>query len=373
MKVLITNTRLDRRGGSEVIVHNLARHLQERGHTVMAYTGHPNEVRRLLDLDSVPVVNNIRNLNFTPDIIHGQHHLDTMSAVAALPESPALFHSHGGVWKDVLPFHPRIYKYIAISRFMAERHQIESNLSPSQIEILLNGIDVSNFQTVRELPSHPKKALLYNRIFHPEHALTQTIRNACARHNIELDIIGLAAGNKIDHPEEVLPTYDVVFASGLSAMDAIACGCAVISLGRTSCGNLVTPVNFDHYREANFLTPANASPATTERVSAEIDRFSPTASQAVTRRLRQEADFNLVADRLIKIYESIIAQHETTHPDFQKESIAFSSYLRTITPLIKVTDHSLNWETKMPIETFDALGELRSQIARVKTELEKLP
>ncbi|MEM7147278.1 MAG: glycosyltransferase [Verrucomicrobiota bacterium] len=370
MKVLITNTRLDRRGGSEVVVQLLARHLQARGHTVMAYTGHPNEVRRLLDLDSVPVVNDIKNLTFAPDIIHGQHHLDTMSAIAALPESPALFHSHGGVWKDALPFHPRIYKYLAISRFMAERHQIECNLSPSQIEVLLNGIDVSKFHTVRELPPHPKKALLYNRIFHLEHPLTKTIRNACARHNINLDVIGLAAGNKIDKPEEVLPSYDIVFASGLSAMDAIASGCAVISIGRTSCGAMVTPDNFDHYREANFLTPANSNPATTEKISGELARFSPESSQTVTRRLREEADFNSVVDRLVDIYESIITQHQSTNPDYEKESVALSAYLRMITPLIKVTDRSLNWDTRLPTDTFDSLCELRSRIARVKTKLD---
>ncbi|MEM8955906.1 MAG: glycosyltransferase [Verrucomicrobiota bacterium] len=374
MKVLITNTSLERRarGGTQGFVQDLARSLQNRGHSVMAYTSDPKQSRRLLDEDKVPVVTDLENLEFTPDIIHGQHHLDAMSAITALQEIPAIYHSHGSIWKECLPFHPRIYQYVTVSRFQAERHLVESNLSSKDISVIPNGIDMTRFPSVRDLPDEPKKALLYNRSAHKENPLTQTIEAACRDLGIKTDIIGLSSGNTIDNPEEVLPTYDVVFASGLSAMDAIACGSAVCILGRESCGPLVSPDNFDRFREANFTIPANATPVSITDIKRELSQFSAESARQVTTRLRHEGDFETVVDQLIEQYEKAIARHHGQPTDPRREILAIADYLQTIVPLIKVVDDHLTWKSMVPLSTQKELIELQDQLAAIEEKLKKL-
>ncbi|MEM7147279.1 MAG: glycosyltransferase [Verrucomicrobiota bacterium] len=373
MKVLITNASLERRarGGTQGFIQDLARSLQKRGHSVMAYTSDPTQSRRLLHEDKIPVATDLENLEFVPDVIHGQHHLDAMSAITALPNVPAIYHSHGSIWKECLPLHPQIYQYVTVSRFQAERHLVESNLSAKNITVIPNGIEIARFPTVRDLPDRPKTALVYNRAAHKEHALTQTIETACRELGIKTDIIGLSSGNTIDNPEEVLPTYDVVFASGLSAMDAIACGCAVSILGRESCGSLVTDENFDRFREANFTIPANATPTTVADITRELSRYSADATRKATARMRCEGDFETVVDQLVDIYEKAITMHRENPPDPRLGILAVGDYLQTIVPLVKVVDDYLTWEARVPLSTQKELIDLQEQLILIEEKLKK--
>ena len=97
MRVLITNNCLDARGGAESFVKDLARGLQRLGHSVLAYTSDPTQQERLLDNDVVPVATDLEHLPFVPDVIHAQHHLDAMSALASVLGAPAIYQCHGAV------------------------------------------------------------------------------------------------------------------------------------------------------------------------------------------------------------------------------------------------------------------------------------
>ena len=55
MRVLLTNTRLDGRGGTESFMRDLARGLERRGHTLMAYGSDSTQQERLLDNDVMAV------------------------------------------------------------------------------------------------------------------------------------------------------------------------------------------------------------------------------------------------------------------------------------------------------------------------------
>src|ERR1039457_3480393 len=93
MKILITSNNVEGRGGTESFVRTLARGLESVGHSVMAYSSDPGQGERLLENDVVPVATDLENLPFLPDVIHAQHHLDTMTALTALPGVPAVHHS----------------------------------------------------------------------------------------------------------------------------------------------------------------------------------------------------------------------------------------------------------------------------------------
>jgi hypothetical protein len=99
--------------------------------------------------------------------------------------------------------------------------------------------------------------------------------------------VGAPFGRTTSEPENLLPEYDVVFASGRSAIEALACGCAVVVLGRTSCGELVRLENFASLRDRNFSIPVNSPPPSPDRIVAALERFSAEECGVVSARLRQ--------------------------------------------------------------------------------------
>ncbi len=370
MKVLITNNGLETRGGTESFVRCLARGLESLGHSVMAYGSDPRESERMLENDVMPVATDLENLPFQPDIIHAQHHLDTMTALMALPGVPAVYHSHGAVWRGCVVKHPRVYRYLAMSRTYAQRMIVESNIAPDDVEILLNGVDLTRFAKVRQLPAQPTRALLFNSRHDADSETVAAIREAASRRKLELDLIGHSFKRLTDNPEKVLPTYDIVFASGVSAIEAAVSGCAVVVLGRTSCGEMVQPENFKRYREANFSIATNSPPPSVEKILAEIESYSPARCAKVTEQLREEADFRKIVARLVEIYSQVIEKNRTQTLDLKAESIAASQYLRRIVPLIKVTDNMLgrNWSSATRASSFE---ELSARVALIEESLKK--
>ena len=91
---------------------------------------------------------------------------------------------------------------------------------------------------------------------------------------------------------------------------------------------------------------------------------------AVTARVRQEADSRLSALALVSLYEAIIERHRAVEPDLAEELRATSRYLRTLVPLVKMTDRMLDgqWSSPTRASSFD---ELRAQVGLLQQRLEK--
>jgi len=309
MKILITNNRLDQRGGAESFVRDLARGLQAQGHTILAYSSNLGQLERLLQTDEIPITTDIENLAFKPDIIHAQHHLDAMTAISALPGIPAIYHCHGAVWRETAPKHPRIYKYLAMSRTLSERLMIESNIAPDDIEVVLNSVELARFRNVRTPSAKPLRALFYNSFHRPESETYLAVQEATRRCGIELEAIGSFFHNMVKNPEEVMQTFDIVFASGRSAIEAMASGCAVVVLGRTSCGELICSENFDRLRQVNFSIAMNSPRPLVDKIESELRRFTAEDAALVTAKVRKEADSLTMVHRLVGIYEDAIEKH----------------------------------------------------------------
>ena len=114
MQILITNNTLANRAGTELYVRDIALGLLARGHKVSAYSTRLGDVARELSAAGVVVTDNLDTLP-TPDIIHGHHHLDTMTAVLHFPQAPAIYICHGPTpWEEAAPRFPRIFAYVAV-------------------------------------------------------------------------------------------------------------------------------------------------------------------------------------------------------------------------------------------------------------------
>jgi hypothetical protein len=341
MNVLITNSRLDGLGGSQSFVRDLGLALQRLGHQVVAFSSDPGKRERLEAQVIIPTCDQLEELPFQPDIIHGQHHLDAMTAVIGLPGVPAVYHCHGAVWRESAPTHPRIHHYLAMSRTLGERIMVEANIAPEHITAWLNTVDLQRFSHVRQPVGKPQKALFYNKIHRFDSPTVQAIRAAAERLGIEVDFAGHKFGTAITQPEVVLPGYDIVFASGKSAIDALACGCAVVVMGRTSCGAMVVPENYERLRQVNFSIAVNSPPPDAKQIEAELRRYEAAGIARVTERLRREADLDASVAGLVKIYESVIRRHQQTPEDLTAEMQANLQYLRKIVPLVRGTDLAL--------------------------------
>src|SRR5215210_6770834 len=117
LRILITNKSFKVRGGVELYVRDLAEGLLKRGHSPVIYTHEPGEVSDEIRALSVPVVDDLEKINATPDIIHGQDHLQTMIAVQHFSNTPAVFFCHGWLaWEAIAPQFPRIRRYVAVDR-----------------------------------------------------------------------------------------------------------------------------------------------------------------------------------------------------------------------------------------------------------------
>lgn len=368
MRILITNNSLHKLGGAESFVRDLACDLQSFGHTAMVYSTDLRQVVHLASGDLFHVVEDIHQLPAPPDIIHAQHHLDAMTALTAWPGVPAIYHCHGAVWRESIPKHPRIYHYLAMSRTMRERLMIEFNIPPYSIDVFLNGYDPRRFSAIRQLPEQPKRGLFYNKIHARQSPTAQAVKSAAVANGIEMDWIGSQLDRMIDAPENILPNYDIVFASGRSAIEALASGCAVIVLGRTSCGEMVTPENFDRFREVNFSIAVNSPPPSTEEISRQLRRFSASECHLVTNRIRTEADSRATVGTLERLYQQVIEVHETRIIDEREELLALSHYMRRLVPLVKMTDEC-EMQNNMPGSRANLVQNLVIQMTLVKQSL----
>src|SRR4029079_8032843 len=97
----------------------------------------------------------------------------------------------------------------------------------------------------------PRKALVFsNNANHWTHL--NTVREACKRAGIELDVVGSGVNASETNPESLLSKYDLVFAKARCALEALAVGAAVILCDAAGSGPIVTTAELDRLRCGNF-------------------------------------------------------------------------------------------------------------------------
>src|SRR5262245_30592889 len=211
LRVLITNNTLGERAGTELYVRDLALSLLDRGHTPIAFSTHMGPVAAELRTASVPVIDRLDALGDPPDIIHGQHHVDTLIALTHFTDAPAVYICHGWApWEEKPPRFGRIRRYLAVDEGCRDRITCESGIPSERVELLLNFVDLGRFRRRAPLPQRPQRALLLANTAR-EDTYLPSVREACAREGVALDVAGLGVGRMIDQPETEIGKYDVVF------------------------------------------------------------------------------------------------------------------------------------------------------------------
>lgn len=329
LKILITNNTLAGRAGTEVYVRDLAVELLKRGHTPIAYSTLHGAVAEELRAATVPVIDHLDSLAAPPDLIHGHHHLETMTALLHFHGVPAIYFCHGWLpWEELPPKFPRIVRYVAVDETCRDRLVHEHAIPEERVRLILNFVDLKRFKPRNPLPEKPTRALVFSNNA-TENTNLPAVRQACSRTKLELDVVGSGVGNPTNHPEEVLGKYDLVFAKGRAALEALSVGTAVILCDAAGIGPMVTTANVRALRLLNFGIRTLQNPFDMDFLVQQIASYNASDAMQVSSWLRQTAAMDDTLDHLIALYEEALEEHRKDRAaDNSPELRAASVYLR---------------------------------------------
>lgn len=342
--ILITNNTLSGRAGTEMYVRDIALALLKRGYNPIAYSSILGDVANELRSLTVPVIDNLESLNVVPDLIHGQHHIDAVTAMMRFPQVPALFICHGWLpWEETPPIIPSIVLYIAVDDLNRERLLTMHGIQPQKIKTLYNFVDTERFLPRSTLPQIPSSALIFSNTASKDN-FSQIISHACQKYGInKIDIVGMNSGNSIAQPEQLLSNYDIVFAKGRCALEAMATGCAVIIADYYGIGGMVTTSNMAAMRCLNFgVRTMQKMAITKDNIYTELTHYNNIDAVAVSEWIRKEANLEQYMDVLINCYKEVVNETITV-TEISKEQwfSKVSNYFRSITPVIKLREDTI--------------------------------
>src|SRR2546430_106812 len=94
LKILLTNSWLKGRSGTEIVTMEMARGLKRRGHEVVIFSPDLGKSAEALRREGTCVTDRLDDLDFKPDVIHGNQHTELVYALIAYPRTPGIFVCH---------------------------------------------------------------------------------------------------------------------------------------------------------------------------------------------------------------------------------------------------------------------------------------
>ena len=146
MRILIATGSLVNRGGPEMYARDLAVSLTRAGHTVAVYSPILGEIAGDFRAADAEVFDRLHDVRWIPDVLHGQHGLDAMTALCHFPSTPAVFVSHGWIhWGDIPPRHPRILRYVAVDAPTRDSATRRCGIPQTQVRLVTNFVDLERY------------------------------------------------------------------------------------------------------------------------------------------------------------------------------------------------------------------------------------
>lgn len=375
MKLLFTNHRLRDRGGSELFTAEVAGELARRRHDVAVFSTVGGPVADAIRAAGIAVVHRPAACPFIPDVIHGQHHLETMAALTAWPSAPALYFLHGyGPWEERPTVHPRLLRYAAPSGAFLPWLEVRCAAPPGQVHVIPNFFDPVRFPHQRPRGRALSRALVYHNTMDPAGPVFASITVACDAAGLELESAGASFGRVLEDPGAVLPEYDVVFASGRSALEAMACGCAVIPVTREQTGQWIGPERFDAALDLNFtLRPDDSTAA--DDLNQVLCGIQLEVLPGLAVRVRRDFTLHATVDRLESAYQEILALPLPSDPC--GEGAALADYLTSLAEYVKQSDEDRihlikqrDGATRRAIRWKEKAGQMAERIEVIRGALE---
>ncbi len=303
--VLLTSHTLDARFGTELYVANVARGLADRGWQVAAWSLELGEVAEMMRANGIAVADRLDQLP-RPDVIHGNAYFETLLAHLEYPEVPIFGLLHvDSWWLQYPPLVPALGAVGVVGDDCRRAAVEDLGVPESAVEWHPNFADTSRFFARDPLPEKPRRALVFSN-YASDDSFVPTVRLACDELELRLDVVGARAQRVTTEPEHLLPTYDIVFAKGRAAIEAMVTGCAVVLCDYPGNGPMVSTENLDSLRRLNFGLQTLTEATNPQRILREVYRYNAADAARVSARMREEASMSAALDRLEATYAALL-------------------------------------------------------------------
>ena len=332
LTVLIANRYMGWASGTMVGTCDLARELARQGHRPIVYTWLNGRGGRALMSAGIEVVDDLWRISGRPDVIHANHSPLMRGALLRFPGVPAVFVCHDPTdpWSATGP-NPAIRRYFGVGE-VCEKLLLSMGAPAALTGIRSNFVDMDRFAPRPGLPARPARALVFSNYATGQIQLP-AIKEACRRLDIPLDVVGRGVGNATDHPGQILGAYDLVFAVGKSALEAMAVGAAVVLCDRTSVGPMVTATEFERLRSFNLGFGAPVEPLSAESLQKQIERYDSADAGRVRDLVRSRCGLPAAAALLVEDYRQVIEEADAARAAAKSEREGERSIGRSIAVL----------------------------------------
>ena len=329
LRVLLVASNLKRRSGMVLHVRDLALALLRAGQTPIVYSPRRGAIADELRRASVAVPESLDQIGPAPDIIHGHTQLETMVAALTFPATPVVATCHGfASWQNAAPPQfPRLRRYIAVDGACADRLILECAVPEPSLSLQLNFVDLRRFPLRAPLPEKPLRAVVFSNEQRYPHV--DLIAAVCQARGVVLEFLG-GREHQTDDPGAALQRYDLAFAKGRSALEALAAGLSVVLSGPEGLGPMVTSANFDVLRPLNFGLRNLRSPVEAATVHVALDAFDARDARLVSERLRRDADLDRAVEQMVALYRDVVAEYRRTAEEPERELQIAGTYLAVV-------------------------------------------
>lgn len=302
MRILYTNNTLSQPAGTELAVRDLCLEMRRRGHEVAAFSMQHGKVAEMLKEAGVPVAGRLEEVPFVPDVIHGHHEWETSLAALNWIKCPVISFCRGlEGWQEEPCLAPNVVRWVAVDEPCRGRLLRTAGVEASKVQLVLNGIDLERFRVGTIGEQRPDRALVLSNYATRENFAAEVVEG-CRLAGLECEVVGAGVGSAVPDPERLMAGSSVVFAKGKVALEALACGCAVIVCDQRGLGPLVTPENFEVLRRESFGFPCMIDPVTAEGVAGRLAQRNLDNVVAVTQMTQKVAGAGRMFDELEELY-----------------------------------------------------------------------
>ena len=311
-RLLLTNSTIGGRSGTEVWLYEMCRWLSSKGIDVLVFAPNLNNTNPQT-LSLVPHTSSVPEATrFKPDLIHLQHagHHKIFNLLEHLESVPIFNLLHGISDQIELPLHPKNSRilYGGVSRLICSK----TAFLTQQKTLLLKNF--TNRRATIKTPKPPLSAAIVS---------TKTTSKSIKRlkeifsfHQNTVKVFGHNSGSFIwdyDSPETGLNNCDIALCSGKTVIDLLGMGLNIMLYEDELLGPVVTEKNYTFLSDMNFALASEAVPAV-NIFSADSEIWVQTQLQKIlkinTQNLadlrNQENTIEVVGKQLLLAYSTLM-------------------------------------------------------------------
>ena len=294
-------TGCDQPAGTETYVLTLTDRLLAEGHRVTCFSLRLGEMAALLREKGAATVDDARDAD-RPDVVHASHLDAGHLAMAAWPTTPTLFVVHGNGTRAVVE-RPPLWKdpvqvWVAVSEHVADVMAARDGIGRGQIEVVPNFVDLRRFTPLQPARAPVRTVMLHSN--HHDDPLRLSLAEACDKVGATLRIVG--GGRRQQDIVSEINYADVVVGIGRSALEAMACGRAVLQYSAYGGDGLCRPETAQRDLAWNYSGLATRAAPDVGRLADELSRIGPESGPWSRDWVEHHHDPDRLVPRLLDLY-----------------------------------------------------------------------